>query len=120
MNEKLCKHCGQPIFLSKRTDALFCSAKCGWRYRNRENAMEDKGMRPIDRRLVKNRKIIKDLFRRGKLDVSIESLELLGFDFDLYTKFVDKSYETKISVVNVYEYQIKIQGSRCQIKKLLL
>lgn len=81
--------------------------------------MQDKGKRKLNSLLDKNYKIIKDLYRRGKLDVSIEALELLGFDFDLYTNFVTKSFEKKISVVKVYEYQITIQGPRCQIKKLL-
>ena len=120
MNEKLCKHCNLPISRSKRTDAIFCSIKCGSDYRNKRNATHEKEKRQIDSRLVKNYKIIKDLFNRVKLDVSREALELLGFDFDLYTSVVNTDPITKTSVIRIYEYQISIQGSRCKIEKLLL
>lgn len=120
MKEKPCKYCTLPIPLSKRTDAIFCSIKCGSDYRNERNAKQGKEKRQIISRLEKNHKIIKDLHRRGKLNVSIESLELLGFDFELFTSVVSKDQATKTTVIMIYEYQITIREPRCQIKKILL
>lgn len=120
MKVRLCKYDSIPIPKEKRSDAVYHSPECGWKDRNRKKRQENKVKREIQRKLDRNNAIIKDLYKRAKLDVSIESLELLGFDFDIYTNFVTKSFETKTSVVKVYEYQITIQGPRCQIKKLLL
>jgi len=120
MKERLCKYDGKPIPEEKRSDSIYCSSKCGWKDRNEKNAKENKGKRKELRRLDKNHEIIKKLYRKDKLDVLIESLELLEFDIELFTGVENIDSITKTSIVRLYEFQLKFHGGRCQIKKLLI
>lgn len=120
METRLCKKCREPIPKKRRSDATFCSDEHGWTYRNQQKAKENKDKNEKQRRLDRNHIIIKNLYKRGKTDVSVEALELFGFDFELYTNVVKTNPTTKTSVVKVYEYQITFRGPRCKIEKLLL
>ena len=117
MEPRHCKREGCPHVIDeeKRSDAVYHSPECGWKDRN-EKKEKSKEQHILD----KNKGIIKKLFRKEKLDVSIESLELLEFDIELFTGVEKIDSETKISIVKLFEFQLKFQGGRCQIKKLLI
>ena len=63
----LCENCNPPIPETKRMDAIFCSSKCGWRYRNFENQKKraeqkrDLNSDPLE----ENYGIINDLYLRN-------------------------------------------------------
>ena len=120
MKERLCKYDGKPIPEEKRSDSIYCSSKCGWKDRNEKKAKENKEKSKEQHRLDKNHEIIKKLYRKGMLDIPIEYLELLEFDIELFTGVVNIDPGTKTSIVRLYEFQLKFQGGRCQIKKLQL
>jgi predicted nucleic acid-binding Zn ribbon protein len=40
MEARLCKNCRRVIPETMRIDAVFCSAKCGWTYRNQKKRKE--------------------------------------------------------------------------------
>lgn len=116
MKEKLCKHCGQPIPESKRTDAVYCSPECGWRDRNRKNAKLNKEKKIIDRRFKKNHNIIKDLVEREFFDVSKETLIAMGFDPKYYTGIGEYDPVNKTTEYKIFEYSFVIYGERCKLK----
>lgn len=118
MKDRVCVNCGEPIPDDRRTDAIFCSGKCGWTHRNRKKEEETREIRIIKRQLDLNRKIIKDLNERDKTDVSIEALELLGFDFDSCTKVDAIDRQNEVTTFRIYEFQITTNNSRCIIKKV--
>ena len=116
MKDRVCVNCGEPIPDDRRSDAIFCCGKCGWTHRNRKKEEETREIRIIKRQLDLNRKIIKDLNERDKTDVSIEALELLGFDFDSCTKVDAIDRQNEVTTFRIYEFQITTNNSRCIIK----
>ncbi len=80
--ERLCKNCHDPIPETKRIDAVFCSARCGWTHRNRINREERikakyaRLQNPID----KNYGIIQSLYENNQTAISRDTLIGMGFD----------------------------------------
>ncbi len=120
MNNRICKYDSIPIPKEKRSDAVYCRPWCGWTDRNLKKVEENKVKREKQRKLDRNHVIVKDLYKRAKLDVSTETLEVMGFDFEFYTNVVKTDLTTKTSVVKLYEFQLTFKRGKCQIKKLLL
>lgn len=118
MKEKLCKHCTLPISRSKRTDAIFCSIKCGSDYRNKRNTTHEKERKVTDRRLKKNRNIIKDLVERGFVDVPKETLIAMGFDPEYYTGIIECNSVNGTTEYRIFEFSFMIYNERCKLKKL--
>lgn len=117
MEQRLCKYDNKPIPEGKRAGAIFCSPECGWRYRNRKNAEHQKEKKITDRRLKKNHNIIKDLVERGFVDVSKETLIILGFDPNYYTGIGEYNSEKRTTEYKIFEYSFIIQNERCRLKK---
>lgn len=120
MEQRKCKNCDRPIPASKRSDAIFCCAKCGWDYRNREKRHNQKEKRDYDRKLNLNYKIITALYIKGKIDVPVEGLEMMGYDMEVYTSVISGDPSTKISIVKLFEYHLTFDRGRCKIEKPLL
>jgi len=120
MGQRSCKNCGKTIPDSRRSDALYCCDECGWDYRNRQKRYDQKEKRDIDRKLLRNYRIVSEFYRKGLVNVSIETLESHGFDADFYTHTEDTDYGSKTSVVRIYEYRLTFIDDKCKIEKLLL
>lgn len=120
MEKLICSRegCNNPVPESRRLGAKFCRDWCGSTHRNREKQKSEKEKRSHSRKLDQNYKIIKDLYKKGVYDVSIESLELLGFDFDYCTGVDDFNSQTGIMKFNLFEFQIIFLNNRCKISKL--
>jgi hypothetical protein len=120
MDTKKCKRkeCNNLIAINKRSDSLYCTTLCGARDRNEKKERADKEKRPHKRKVEVNYKIISSLFKKGAIDVSIESLELLGFDFDYCTGVDDFNQHKGITKFNLFEFTITIDDTRCKIKKV--
>ncbi len=120
MGQSTCKNCGNPIPESRRSDAIFCCPKCGWDFRNRRNAKDQKEKNEINRKLHHNYKIVTEFYKKGLVNVSIETLESHGFDANYYTKVEDMDFDTKTSVIRIYEYRLTFKNERFKIEKLLI
>ena len=86
---RFCKWDGEPIPEEKRIDAIYCSRKCGWNYRNEKNRERKPDIINTDDPREINIMIIKDLMTRGINEIMITSLTDFGFDFDCYDKIGD-------------------------------
>ena len=82
--EGSCIECGGKIL--GRSDKKFCNAQCRNNYNNRLKNESEKFILETNRILRKNRTILKQLNPIGKSTVRREYLELVGFDFDHFTR----------------------------------
>lgn len=118
METKYCKYCNEPIPQSRKVDAIFCSDRCGWTYRNRNRLKLDKEKKEIDRQLSNNYKIVKSLHDKGITRIFKENLAKLGFNPDYYTEFTDMDPYTKASEVKIFDFIVKTEDNLCFIKKI--
>ncbi len=87
LDPRLCENCPKPIPETKRIDAIFCSSRCDWQYRNkleREKRAEDVKNKPFDP-IEKNYGIIKFLFQNNSTVVSQQTLREMDFDPDIHS-----------------------------------
>ena len=117
MEERKCKKCGRPILSERRSDAIFCSTRCGWTHRNVEKKKANRDKRRHSRKLDMNYKIIKDLYSRGNIDVSNEALELLGFDFEYCTGIEHLNQQNDTTKFKLFEFIITTDDLRSKIIK---
>ena len=119
MEPRKCKRpgCIKTVDQAKRSDADFCSPKCGWTFRNKQRMEANKEKRLHSRKLDKNHNIIKDLYSRGKIDVSNEALELLGFDFEYCTGIEQFNQQNGITKFKLFEFIITTDDLRSRILK---
>ena len=79
---RLCKNCQDPIPETKRIDAVFCSARCGWTRRNR--IKREERLKAINTMLQdpieKNYGIIQSLYKNNQTAISRGALIGMGFD----------------------------------------
>lgn len=80
-----CKECSDK--LKGRADKLFCNDACRSAFNNRKNRAQLDPLKSINRVLIKNRKILKEVYEttEGKNTVSIRRLENKGFLFNFFT-----------------------------------
>ena len=114
---RYCENCGELIPVTRNKGSIYCTTKCGWTFRNRGNNVANKEKRIITRQLDINYKIVKDLYNKGKNNISIESLELLGFDFEHFTGVKKIAPDNQFEVIKLFEFEINIQNNRCLINK---
>ena len=119
METKKCKRkeCNNLIATNKRSDSFYCTPKCGARDRNEKKRKQNREKQPHRRKVEVNYNIISSLFKKGVSDVSIESLELLGFDFDYCTGVDDLDIQTGIMKFKVYEFLLTPHDNRYIISK---
>ncbi len=84
-----CLQCGKSVY--GRSDKKFCSADCRNEFNNLRYKEEKKAVIEINRILMRNRKILKQLNPEGKMVISSDLLLKSGFDLEYYTN----SYTTK-------------------------
>ena len=81
--DNICPECGDKII--GRSDKKFCSDHCRNSYNNRKNKDSAKLLRDVNSILLKNHRILKDLFEEGVLKIHRDKLLLKGFNFDFFT-----------------------------------
>lgn len=104
--ERICKNCQDPIPETVRIDAVFCSARCGWRYRNkvnREKRLEARKSATPDP-IEKNYGIIKFLFQNNRTVVSRKTLHEIGFDPDVHSGMGKINHENQMTEFMIREY----------------
>ena len=84
-----CKQCEKKMF--GRSDKKFCSRECRNEYNNARYRREQESMIDINKRLKKNRNILKRLNPDGKMVLPSDVLLKAGFDFEFFTSI----YTTK-------------------------
>jgi len=88
-----CKYCNKP--LTGRSDKRFCDSQCRITYHNSHKNNKEVFIRVINKKLRKNRSILKFASPRGKTTVEKSFLLRLGFNFSFYTNhFISKSGNT--------------------------
>ena len=103
---RLCENCNRAIPDTTRIDAIFCSSRCGWQYRNklkREKRAEDIKNQPFDP-IEKNYEIIKFLFQNNRTVVSQQALWEIGFDPEVHSGMRDFDRENHRTEFLIREY----------------
>lgn len=95
---KTCLYCDKPLM--GRVDKKFCDADCRSSYYNALNRSTNNFVRKINRRLSKNRRILKSLNPDGKVTLHRNQLIKMKFDFDYYTNV----YKTKAGKIYYFCY----------------
>lgn len=83
-----------------RADKKFCDSDCRSSHYNRLHRASNNFIRKINRRLTKNRRILKELNPEGKTTVHRNQLLKMKFDFDYYTNV----YRTKAGKIYYFCY----------------
>lgn len=78
-----CPYCNREV--SGRTDKVFCDDKCRNNYYYKINGERSTYIRNINKKLLRNRGILKTLNPAGKKYVVKKTLDDLGFDFTCFT-----------------------------------
>ncbi len=97
--EKRCRECNKKLI--GRVDKKFCSDQCRTSFNNKLNSDENNYVRNINNILRRNRRILKELNKTGKVKVSREKLSGKGFEFAYHTS----SYRTKEGSHYYYCYE---------------
>ncbi len=97
--ERYCLECGAKLI--GREDKKFCNDQCRNSYNNRLNRDDNSVMTSINRKLRKNRRILKELNPKGKAKVRRSEMELAGFNFKYFTHV----YKTKEGKVYYFCYE---------------
>ena len=80
---KRCPNCNKII--SGRTDKVFCDDKCRNNFYYRINNEQMTFIRTVNKKLLKNRGIMRSINPSGRTSVPKQYLERQGFDFDCFT-----------------------------------
>ncbi len=97
--ERYCLECGAKLI--GREDKKFCNDQCRNSYNNKLNRDDNSVMTTINRKLRKNRRILKKLNPNGKAKVRRNELEKEGFNFKYFTHV----YKTKEGKVYYFCYE---------------
>jgi hypothetical protein len=106
-----------PIPESTRTDAVFCSQRCGWQYRNRKKATKTEEFQKIERDLYTNYRIIKDMLRKDISEISKDTAIVLGFNLSCHTGILDIDNLNGTAEFELFDYSYIITGERIKFKK---
>jgi len=83
MYKKPCIECNHEFF--GRSDKKYCSDNCRNAFHNKQKADENQLINQVNGILRKNRKILHEVFNKGKTRISKEKLLSQGFNFTYYT-----------------------------------
>lgn len=89
MNKKPCVECNYEFF--GRSDKKFCSDNCRNAFHNKQKADDGLILNQVNGILRKNRKILQEVFIKGRSRISKEKLLNLGFNFSYYTNIYKTS-----------------------------
>lgn len=97
---RTCKYCGES-FLG-RLDKQFCDSECRIAWHNRIYLLDNRSVRSINQTLLKNRRILKQIYASGILKAKRADMAQTGYAFRYFT-----SQETRADgsrVTWVYDY----------------
>ena len=118
MEERICKYDTKPIPKEKRSDAVYCRPWCGWTDRNKKKAKENQGKKKLKYKFEKDYRIIRDLYERGIVVVSVKTLKEIGFDFNSYTRIGKVDYEKGTTEYELIDMVYVLTGDICKLKKI--
>ena len=81
-----CKYCDRE--LKGRSDKRFCDSSCRSAYHNANKKVYDPLIKEVNKRLLRNRHILKLFHQHGSRKCSMRVLKFNGFDFELHTSIV--------------------------------
>lgn len=112
METKKCEYseCKNPISESKRIDAIYCCAEHGTKVRN-ERKKNNKA-KTIFKLIIKNDKILEQLFKKGKDEITKDALNYQDFNFNYYTSMENPRTYCYIN------YKLTITENICKIEKI--
>jgi len=114
-----CQNCKELIPKTRKKGSIFCSPKCGWTYRNNKKALIRARLRAAEPALYKNYDIVKYLYRNNRCDISEETAQELGIDFNAHMGMVDLDNENGTTTFRLFEYTLTITPlKRIIIKKI--
>lgn len=110
-NAKQCLHCTKKI--AGRTDKKFCNNHCRSSYHNHFYGDKSNYMRRVNGLLLRNRKILSDLFamHRAGANVPLSELYLKGFSPSHFTHQQKKAKNQLYTYC--YEFGYQITGKDC-------
>lgn len=113
--KKKCPFSGEN-FIPKRNNQIYASAYNRITYNNIKNRKLQKIVKPINKRLLKNYKIIVELLEdKQELISNSEFLKGKGFDFSILTHIMK---EGNTSIYGIYNYAFfKLDNNTIKIKK---
>ncbi len=115
---RFCKNCKNPIPTTRNKGAIFCSNNCGYSYRNDAKANEKKKQKEQEPGLYKSYNVIKNLIRMGLYDISIETANDLGMDFNHNQGLINIDKVKNTTEYRVFEFSYTIYNNRIKIKKI--
>lgn len=83
MNNKKCLGCGSAV--TGRLDKKYCSDQCRYLENNKNKYDAERPILEINRRLRKNRSILKSLCPTGKATVRKEVMVAMGYDITIFS-----------------------------------
>ncbi len=120
---RLCENCPRPIPETTRIDAIYCSPRCGWRYRNklkREKKAEDIKHQSFDP-TEKNYGIINFLYQNNSNVVSQQTLREMDFDPDIHSGMRHLDQDNHRTEFMIREYVLILDSDELlTIKKRIL
>lgn len=94
MKTTTCVNCGSTF--TGRSDKKFCDDGCRNAYHNKRFALEQKVLRKIQRKLMRNRNLLVALIDRGEHRISVSELLANNFQSNLITGIFTDSENRKI------------------------
>jgi hypothetical protein len=113
MSKGKCAECGAD--LHGRSDKKFCDDQCRSTFNNKTYAQDLRSVREVNRILLSNRRILKDLSEECGAVVTWSLLMSKGFDPNYFTG-VKKSINTEL-IVQCYEYSWQRKGTSVKIER---
>ncbi len=103
--QKLCKYefCDEKEFIARRLNHDYCCPD----HKSKAASVKAKEKRDATKKinyiLLNNRAILEDLYNKGRINVTLNELKELGFEYDFHTHR-KKETRLKIMVPFYYEY----------------
>lgn len=108
--ERRCAECGKQI--SGRSDRIFCGDACRVSHNNRKYCAERKGIKEINRILIKNHAILRNQLQSGGRCCHFSQLSRKGFNFTYITSLISNPEKRRSYLRGCYElyYSIDQRG----------
>jgi len=100
---KICKyiHC-QKEFIASRLNQDYCSPECKMKANNLKSKGKRDATKKINVILLRNRDLLKDFHDRAQVNVSLNELQELGFEYEFHTQ---RKKETKLGTMVPFYYE---------------
>jgi len=112
--QRTCIECGDT--LRGRSDKKFCSDSCRNTHNNRANNYSNESIRKINQALRRNRRILEDLYSRGKTTIHASLLLEKGYNFNYLTNY-DRTRTGKFCVFCYELGLLKVDHNQFDILK---